>query len=34
MNFGKLTWGGFNIFMFQQIQVENNLAFECCAKMV
>ena len=34
MIFGKLTWGGFDIFMSQKIQVENNLAFECCAKKV
>ena len=25
---------GFDILMSQKIQVENNLAFECCAKMV
>ena len=34
MIFGKLTYGGFDNLMSQKIQVENNLAFECCAKMV
>ena len=32
--FGKLTKGGFDILMPQKIQVENNLAFKCCAQMV